>query len=611
MLKHILWTERYRPATVADCILPDRLKLPFAEYVKQKAIPNLLLTGGPGVGKTTIAKAMYEEVGCDYMVINGSDESGIDVFRSKIKNYASSMSLAGGRKVIIIDEADYLNPTSTQPALRNAMEEFASNCLHRNTKILTLEYGPVEIGKLAGKEVTIKSIDGVWRKVLIRSYGVQPLYRYSFGKFNSNSKNFHQEVIATENHSWFLEDGTKTNSLKIGDKLANGSSSEMMDPRGIVHGIIFGDGYGHHNHQHGTILPRQGRVYSTIRLCKQDRVQREMFDLLINEGYEPTYPPSANGDPTFQLGYFPYSKEVPFTNDPSYIKGFIYGWWLADGYKDHRHRKQISTIRKDAVDWLIDYAAYAGYKVTGLTSRKEGLGGYPNSKELFIVTIDTEQISSVRSKEYWGTDEVFCLEEPNTHSFTLANGLITGNCSFIFTCNFKHRIIDPLHSRCAVIDFTLKSGEKQKMAAEFYARVQMILKTEKVEYDQKVVVEFVKKFFPDFRRIINELQRYSQFGKIDVGILAHLGDVELTEVVQYMKAKDFGALRKWVGSHPIDPTSLYRKLYDGMYTFLKPVSIPQAVLCLADYGYKSAFVADQEINMMACLVELMLQCEFL
>jgi hypothetical protein len=149
------------------------------------------------------------------------------------------------------------------------------------------------------------------------------------------------------------------------------------------------------------------------------------------------------------------------------------------------------------------------------------------------------------------------------------------------------------------------------MAAEFYARVQMILKTEKVEYDQKVVVEFVKKFFPDFRRIINELQRYSQFGKIDVGILAHLGDVELTEVVQYMKAKDFGALRKWVGSHPIDPTSLYRKLYDGMYTFLKPVSIPQAVLCLADYGYKSAFVADQEINMMACLVELMLQCEFL
>jgi len=310
MLKHILWTERYRPATVADCILPDRLKLPFAEYVKQKAIPNLLLTGGPGVGKTTIAKAMCEEVGCDYMVINGSDESGIDVFRSKIKNYASSMSLAGGRKVIIIDEADYLNPTSTQPALRNAMEEFASNC------------------------------------------------------------------------------------------------------------------------------------------------------------------------------------------------------------------------------------------------------------------------------------------------------------SFIFTCNFKHRIIDPLHSRCAVIDFTLKSGEKQKMAAEFYARVQMILKTEKVEYDQKVVVEFVKKFFPDFRRIINELQRYSQFGKIDVGILAHLGDVELTEVVQYMKAKDFGALRKWVGSHPIDPTSLYRKLYDGMYGFLKPASIPQAVLLLADYGYKQAFCADAEINTMALLVEIMVGCEF-
>jgi hypothetical protein len=162
-----------------------------------------------------------------------------------------------------------------------------------------------------------------------------------------------------------------------------------------------------------------------------------------------------------------------------------------------------------------------------------------------------------------------------------------------------------------VVDFSLKAGEKQKMAALFYARIQMILKTENVEYNADVVVEFVKKFFPDFRRIINELQRYSQFGKIDVGILAHLGDVEITEIVQYMKSKDFASLRKWVGSHSIDPTSLYRKLYDGMYGFLKPASIPQAVLCLADYQYKGAFCADQEINVMACLVELMLQCEFI
>lgn len=310
MLKHVLWTEKYRPSTVEECILPERLKFPFAEYVRQKMIPNLLLSGGAGVGKTTIAKAMCEEIGCDYLVINGSDESGIDVFRTKIKNYASSLSMAGGRKVIIIDEADYLNPNSTQPALRNAMEEYA------------------------------------------------------------------------------------------------------------------------------------------------------------------------------------------------------------------------------------------------------------------------------------------------------------GNCSFIFTCNFKGRIIEPLHSRCAVVDFTLKAGEKQKMAADFFARVQMILKTEAVDYDKAVLVEFLKKFFPDFRRILNELQRYSSFGKIDVGLLSHLGDVDIAEIVKHLKTKDFGALRKWVASHDVEPTTLFRKLYDNMYTVLKPESIPQMVLLLADYQYKGAFVADQEINVMALLVELMMGVEF-
>lgn len=311
MIEHSLWTEKYRPATVEDCILPERLKHPFAEYVRQGTIPNLLLHGGAGVGKTTIAKAMCEQIGCDYIVINGSDESGIDTFRTKIKHYASSLSLAGGRKVIIIDEADYLNPQSTQPALRNAMEEFA------------------------------------------------------------------------------------------------------------------------------------------------------------------------------------------------------------------------------------------------------------------------------------------------------------GNCSFIFTCNFKNKIIEPLHSRCAVVDFTLKSTEKAKMALAFFNRVQTILNAESVDFDKDAVIEFVKRFFPDFRRSLNELQRYSKFGKIDVGILAHLGDIDIIEVVKHLKAKDFGALRKWVGSHDVDPATFFRKLYDNLYTILKPASIPQVVLLLADYQYKSAFVADQEINTMALLVELMLQAEFL
>ena len=309
-MEHLLWTEKYRPRTIEDCILPERLKKPFQEYVNQKQIPNLLLTGGAGVGKTTVAKAMCNEVGCDFMVINGSDESGIDTFRIKIKNYASSMSLSGGRKVIIIDEADYLNPNSTQPALRNAIEEFASNC------------------------------------------------------------------------------------------------------------------------------------------------------------------------------------------------------------------------------------------------------------------------------------------------------------SFIFTCNYKNRIIEPLHSRCAVIEFSLKNGEKAKMASAFFKRIQTILQSESVKSDDKVLAELIKKHFPDFRRVLNELQRYAQFGNIDTGILAQIGDVSLSELVKFISSKDFGAIRKWVASNEIDSNTLFRKLYDAMYDVLKPQSIPQAVLILADYQYKAAFVADQEINTVACLTELMVNCEF-
>jgi DNA polymerase III delta prime subunit len=309
-MDHLLWTEKYRPKTIEECILPERLKTPFQEYVNQKNIPNLLLSGGAGVGKTTVAKAMCNEIGCDYIVINGSDESGIDVFRTKIKNYASSMSLSGGRKVIIIDEADYLNPNSTQPALRNAIEEFA------------------------------------------------------------------------------------------------------------------------------------------------------------------------------------------------------------------------------------------------------------------------------------------------------------GNCSFIFTCNFKNRIIEPLHSRCAVIEFGLKNGEKAKMAGSFFKRIQSVLQSEKVEYEDAVIAELVKKHFPDFRRIINEMQRYSQFGKIDSGILVQMGDVEISNIVKYIKEKDFGSIRKWVATTEIDAATLYRKLYDGLYEVLKPQSIPQAVIIIADYQYKQAFVADPEINTVACLTELMVSVEF-
>ena len=310
MSEHLLWVEKYRPQRVEDCILPEAIKTTFQEYVNRKEIPNLLLSGTAGVGKTTIAKALCEEVGCDYIVINGSDESGIDVLRNKIKNYASSVSLMGGRKVVIIDEADYLNPNSTQPALRGAIEEFASNC------------------------------------------------------------------------------------------------------------------------------------------------------------------------------------------------------------------------------------------------------------------------------------------------------------SFIFTCNYKNRIIDPIHSRCAVVDFKV-NGQKAKLATQFFKRVEWILEQEGITYDKEVVAAVITKYFPDGRRILNELQRYSASGTIDKGILSSVVDVQLGELVKSLREKDFSNCRKWVTNNlDNDPTRIFRKIYDTLYEQLKPQSVPQLVLILAKYQYQAAFVADHEINLIACLTEIMVDCEF-
>ena len=309
-MEHLLWVEKYRPQKVEDCILPDAIKSTFMDYVARKEIPNLLLSGTAGVGKTTIAKALCQEVGCDWLLINGSDESGIDVLRTKIKNYASSVSLMGGRKVVIIDEADYLNPNSTQPALRGAIEEFSSNC------------------------------------------------------------------------------------------------------------------------------------------------------------------------------------------------------------------------------------------------------------------------------------------------------------SFIFTCNFKNRIIDPIHSRCSVIDFKI-NGNKAKMAASFMKRVEWILEQEKVTYDKDVVAAVIMKHFPDNRRVLNELQRYSVSGTIDKGILSNIADVELGSLITALKSKDFASTRKWVTANSDQDSSvLFRKLYDGLYDKLQANSVPQLVLILAKYQYQTAFVADAELNIAACLVEIMVDCSF-
>jgi len=156
----------------------------------------------------------------------------------------------------------------------------------------------------------------------------------------------------------------------------------------------------------------------------------------------------------------------------------------------------------------------------------------------------------------------------------------------------------------------MKNGEKQKMAGAFFKRIQSILETEKVEYDDKVIAELVKKHFPDFRRVINELQRYSQLGKIDVGILSQIGDISISQIVKHMKDKDFTSVRKWAATTEIDSTALFRKLYDNLYEILKPASIPAVVIVLADYQYKHAFVADQEINIVACLTEIMANGDF-
>jgi len=187
----------------------------------------------------------------------------------------------------------------------------------------------------------------------------------------------------------------------------------------------------------------------------------------------------------------------------------------------------------------------------------------------------------------------------------------SGNCRFIFTCNYKNKIIDPLHSRCAVIDFSVNGKQKQGIAAQFFKRINDILEQERVEADKKVLAELINKHFPDWRRVLNECQRYSVGGKIDSGILAHFSDVKINDLTKNLKTKNFSEVRKWcVNNLDNDPAVLLRRLYDSLYESLVPASIPAAVLVIAKYQYQIAFVADQEINMLACLTEIMVECEF-
>jgi DNA polymerase III delta prime subunit len=187
----------------------------------------------------------------------------------------------------------------------------------------------------------------------------------------------------------------------------------------------------------------------------------------------------------------------------------------------------------------------------------------------------------------------------------------SGNCRFILTCNFKNRIIEPLHSRCSIVEFKIKKSDKPKLAASFYKRVVSILGKENIKYKDKVVQQMVMKHFPDWRRVLNELQRYSVGGEIDEGLLTDVGEVNVNKLVKAMKDKNFTDLRGWVAQNlDNDPNTLYRNIYDGLYEHAEASSIPQAVVTIADYSYKSAFVADQEINLVACLTELMMECDW-
>ena len=187
----------------------------------------------------------------------------------------------------------------------------------------------------------------------------------------------------------------------------------------------------------------------------------------------------------------------------------------------------------------------------------------------------------------------------------------SNNCRFIFTCNYKNKILEPLHSRCTVIEFSIRGKEKQEVAHAFFKRINNILEQEKIEYDKKVLAEVINKHFPDWRRVLNECQRYSVSGKIDSGILVTFSDVSIDELTKNLKEKNFSAVRKWtVDNLDNDPAVLLRRIYDALYSTLKNSSIPSAVLIIARYSYQIAFVADQEINLLACLTEIMVECEF-
>ena len=288
----------------------------------------------------------------------------------------------------------------------------------------------------------------------------------------------------------------------------------------------------------------------------------------------------------------------------------------------------VSSLLLDLVEQVkIPNLMFTGPPGVGKTTAARALCDQTNSDCLMINGSDEgRMIDTLRTKltqfcstiSFGGGRKVVIIDEadymnPDSVQPAMRNFIerFAENCSFIFTCNYKNRIIEPIHSRCAVIDFSLKKDEKPQIAAQFMERCVFILDSENVTYDKKVIVGLIHKHFPDFRRVINELQRHSTSGDINTGILANIGELNLNQLVSALREKSFQKMRQWVVSNvDNDPATVYRKIYDTLYDVLEKSSIPQAVLTIALYQYRSAFVADQEINLVACLVELMADCEF-
>jgi hypothetical protein len=419
-------------------------------------------------------KRFFDEIVAYQKRVEEAKEKGLDLPR--IPDYIGQCVLKIAER--LSTKPNFINYSFRDDMIADAVE----NCFHRDTKILTLEQGPVEIGKLVGQTVTVRSRDGIWRPAKVKSFGKQKLYEYGFGARNKQNKNITQKVIATSNHRWFVQcrltdkkmfnwKNEVVTDLRIGDMLENAQHKDEKDTRAVVHGLIFGDGsIAKKISYNDSVIQRQGRDYAFMRVCKQDYVRDEIVSLLNESGYKCTYPPSAKGDPVYYFGRFPSCKEVPFTYDPSYISGFIYGWWLADGTKKTRDgMKMISTISEEAAAWLTEHCAYAGYHVLSYRIKHNPNHGFKNSKPLHVITLGHDDYYRPRVKyiKEFGEDEVFCLEEPVTKGFVLANGLLTGNCILYF------HDFDPEKSQNPFAYFT---------QITYYAFIRRINKEEKNRY---------------------------------------------------------------------------------------------------------------------------------